>query len=223
MTRKEAVAMASTQHRRSPLHDLAHRLAAASELPERIRVAEVPFLTQVTLRVAPGTPAAEAAEKALGVTLPLAPHTTSANDDAEVLWMGPDEWLVVASEHPDEGLCERLEVALSEYHASVVDVSAQRMVIELAGTGARELLLKGCPLDLHPRAFVLGQCAQSTLARAQVVLLARSEEPTYWVFVRSSFAEYLAEWLLDAAAEYRGAPPLDLSLAGETRLVGAPR
>jgi hypothetical protein len=43
------------------------------------------------------------------------------------------------------------------------------------------------------------------------VLVPRSEEPAYRVFVRASFAEYLAEWLLDAAAEYRGVAPLDLT------------
>jgi sarcosine oxidase, subunit gamma len=213
--------MASTEHRRSPLHHLAGRLAATSGPAERIRVAEVPFLTQLTLRLAPGRPAAEAAAQVLGVSLPTVPNTTSAINDIHVLWMGPDEWLLLASDGVGERMREQLEAALDAHHASVVDVSAQRTVIELEGADARELLLKGCPLDLHPRAFAPGQCAQSTLARAQVVLLARSDEPAYWVLVRASFAEYLAEWMLDGAAEYRGAPPLDLSLGGDTRLVGA--
>jgi sarcosine oxidase subunit gamma len=85
-------------------------------------------------------------------------------------------------------------------------------VIEVAGSDARLLLAKGCSVDLHPRAFEPGRCAQTNLARAQVVLLARTPEPAYWVFARASFAEYVAEWLLDASAEYRGAPPADLSL-----------
>jgi hypothetical protein len=33
--------------------------------------------------------------------------------------------------------------------------------------------------------------------------------------VRASFAEYAAEWLLDAAAEYRGAPPSGFPLGSE--------
>lgn len=214
--------MASTQHRRSPLHGLADRLAAASGLAERIRLTEVPFRSQLTLRLDADTPAAEAAEQVLGVTLPTAPNTISASHTIEVLWMGPDEWLLLALDDAGERLREELEAALGAHHASVVDVSAQRTVIELAGADARDVLGKGCPLDLHPRAFAVGQCAQSTLARAQVVLLARSEEPAYWVLVRASFAEYLAEWLLDATAEYRGAPPLDLSLDLDQHLVGAP-
>lgn len=214
--------MASTEHRRSPLHHLADRLAAASDLAERIRLTEMPFLTQLTLRLGADTPAAEAAEQVLGVSLPTAPNTTSASDTVEVLWMGPDEWLLLASDGAGEGLREELEGVFDGHHATVVDVSAQRTVIELAGADARDVLLKGCSLDLHPRAFAPGRCAQSTLARAQVTLLVRSDEPAYWVFVRASFAEYLAEWLLDAAAEYRGDPPLDLSPDLDEHPVGAP-
>jgi sarcosine oxidase subunit gamma len=102
-----------------------------------------------------------------------------------------------------------------------VDVSAQRTVIEVARADARDLLLKGCALDLHPRVFGVGRCAQTLLARAQVVLVPRTDEPAYRVFVRASFAEYLAEWLLDAAAEYREEAPLNLSLQSSTAVVAA--
>src|ERR671938_1503273 len=88
--------MADTTHLRSPLAGLADRLAAAGDAPARIRLSEVPFLTQLTLRVTPGTPAAAAAGRSLGAPLPTTPNTTSAVGDVEVLWMRPDEWLVVA-------------------------------------------------------------------------------------------------------------------------------
>ncbi|MET7655934.1 sarcosine oxidase subunit gamma family protein, partial [Streptomyces sp. NPDC005486] len=67
----------------------------------------------------------------------------------------------------------------------------------------RDLLAHGCSLDLHPRAFGPGRCAQTTLARTQIVLVARDETRAgFWVLVRSTFAGYLADWLLDAATEY---------------------
>ena len=200
----------TTTRRRSPLDGLADRLAAANDAPERIRLAEVPFLTQLTLRVAPGSLAAAAVAGVLGAPLPTAPNTTAVCGDVEVLWMGPDEWLVVAPAAA-AGLHAALEHAIGAEHATVVDVSDQRTAIDVAGADARELLLKGCALDLHPRAFGVGQCAQTLLARAQVVVLPRSAEPAYRVFVRASFAEYVAEWLLDAAAEYRGVAPPPLA------------
>jgi sarcosine oxidase, subunit gamma len=207
--------MADLAYACSPLAGLASELTAASECPDRVRLAEVPFLAQLTLRVAPGSEAAEAAGRVLGVPLPTEPNTIAANGDLQVLWMGPDEWLVVGrdgvAQHRDA-----LEHALEAEHATIVDVSAHRTAIEVAGADARELLQKGCALDLHPRAFGAGRCAQTLLARTNVVLVARNDDPEYWVLVRASFAEYLAEWLLDAAAEYRGAPPLDLTSTERT-------
>ena len=212
---------ATAPHRRSPLVRLADRLAAACDAPERIRLTEVPFLTQLTLRATPGTPGAEAAARALGTPLPTAPNTTTVSGDVEVLWMGPDEWLVVAPAG-GKALRDALEQALGGGDATVVDVSAQRTVIEVAGADARDVLLKGCALDLHPRAFGAGRCAQTLVARAQVVLVARTDEPAYRVLVRASFAEYLAEWLLDAAAEYREEAPPDLGLQSGAAVAASP-
>src|SRR6185437_2192718 len=144
------------------------------------------------------------------------PNTTRSHPGQTVLWMGPDEWLIVTESGSEPSFLEN-----AGEHATVVDVSAQRTVIEVAGTDARELLLKGCALDLHPQTFALGHCAQTNLARTQVILLSRDREPVYWLFVRASFAEYLAEWLIDAAAEYRGAAPSDLSLLQQPAVVSA--
>lgn len=102
-----------------------------------------------------------------------------------------------------EDLEARLRKAAGEAHVSVTDVSAQRTTLLVSGPRARDLLAHGCSLDLHPRVFTPGGCAQTALARAQVVLVARAEARAgFWVLVRSSFAGYLADWLLDAATEY---------------------
>ena len=66
----------------------------------------------------------------------------------------------------------------------------------------RELLAKGCPLDLHPRAFDVGQCAQSHLAKAPILIRQLDREPSFEIVVRRSFADYFWLWLEDAAAEY---------------------
>ena len=52
----------------------------------------------------------------------------------------------------------------------MTDVSAQRTTLELSAPGARDVLAQGCSLDLHPRAFGPGDCAQTLLARAAVIL-----------------------------------------------------
>ncbi|MFC0865935.1 sarcosine oxidase subunit gamma [Sphaerimonospora cavernae] len=193
--------------RRSPLAGFAAGFEAASA-GGALRLAEIPFLTQLNLRVDPKSPAAERIGRALGTALPVEPGSAVRSGDLTVLWLGPDEWLVLGPDDGESGAGgvgphDRLVEAAgsADGHVSVVDVSAQRTTLVLAGARARDVLAHGCALDLHPRVFGPGRCAQTLLARAQVVLVAR-ETDEFWVLCRSSFAGYVAEWLLDAAAEH---------------------
>ncbi|MGW5463450.1 sarcosine oxidase subunit gamma [Streptomyces sp. NPDC003996] len=196
---------ALTARQRSPLGDAAHRLAAATRSSRgAIRLAELPFLAQVNVRLDAKSPAAEAVGLALGLQLPLEPNTAVHAGDVTAVWLGPDEWLVVGLRGTERDLEGRIRSAAGDEPVSVTDVSAQRTTLLVGGPRARDLLAHGCSLDLHPRAFGPGRCAQTTLARTQVVLVARDEPRAgFWVLVRSSFAGYLADWLLDAAVEYR--------------------
>ena len=99
---------------------------------------------------------------------------------------------------------------LVEVGGVAVDVSAQRIGLRISGPRARQVLAKGCAIDLHPRVFVPGSSAQTTLGQAGVVLLAlggRDDDAEFAVLVRSSFAGYLATWLLDACLEYADPAP----------------
>jgi len=93
-----------------------------------------------------------------------------------------------------------LRSALGNNPGAIVDVSANRSVITLRGSSARDLLAHGCAIDLHPRAFGPGRCAQTLLAKAQVILQQTADTPAFLIYVRPSFATYLADWLSDAAA-----------------------
>jgi sarcosine oxidase subunit gamma len=66
----------------------------------------------------------------------------------------------------------------------------------------RETLAKGCPVDLHPRAFEPGDTALTAIAHMGVQLWQGDAAPTYELFVTRSMAGSFAEWLLAAAAEF---------------------
>lgn len=195
---------ADTAELHSPLGHFAGRFAAATHRTGgALRLAELPHLSQVSLRLDPKSPAADAAGRALGLPLPLPlePNTFARSGTRSVLWLGPDEWLVVGPPHTRAALESRLRDALQDHPSSVVDVSAQRTTVLVAGPQARDLLAHGCALDLHPRSPA-GRCAQTLLARIPVVLVPRHRtKPGFWVLARASFAGHLAEWLLDAATE----------------------
>ncbi|MEV1068409.1 sarcosine oxidase subunit gamma family protein [Streptomyces sp. NPDC050263] len=189
---------------RSPLSHAAGRLAAATRASGgAIRLAELPFLAQLDVRLDAKGAAADAVGLALDLQLPLEPNSVVHAGELSVLWLGPDEWLLMGRPGTQRDLESRIREAAEDAPVSVTDVSAQRTTLLVTGPRARDLLAHGCPLDLHPRAFGAGRCAQTTLGRTQVVLVARDEPRAgFWVLVRASFAGYLTDWLLDAATEY---------------------
>jgi sarcosine oxidase subunit gamma len=137
------------------------------------------FPTQTSLRVDPA---------ATSLDLPVQPNTWRTDlAGREILWLGPDEWLVVG------GRTDDLVVALAGMHHSLVDVSANRAVLELSSSDRLELLAAGCGLDLDPRSWRSGMCAQTLLAKVAVLLQER--ERSTRVFVRPSFVAWLGSWL----------------------------
>lgn len=189
---------------RSPLARVADRLAAATHASGgAIRLAELPFLAQLNVRLDAKGAAAAAVGLALDLQLPLQPNTVVRAGELTALWLGPDEWLLVGPPGSERDLENRIREAAGDEPVSVTDVSAQRTTLLVSGPRAHDLLAHGCALDLHPQIFGAGRCAQTTLGRTQVVLVARDDPRAgFWVLVRSTFAGYLADWLLDAATEY---------------------
>ncbi len=155
---------------------------------------------KINLR-ATGDALAGAAE-VLGMAPPATANTVASDGVRRILWLGPDEWLIATPPGEEAALGPRLEEALAGHHAAVTDVTDGRTVITLAGERASDVLAKGCSLDLHPRVFVAGQCAQSTLARASVIVHQTTDDPAYDIYVDRSFARYLWMWLEDASLEF---------------------
>ncbi len=143
--------------------------------------------------------------RALDLLLPSEPNSTAARGDLTALWLGPDAWLLTGPPGDDTKLAA-LREALQDFHAAVTDVSDGRVALRFAGPDAREVLAKGCPLDLHPRAFPPGTCAQSLVAKASVLIHLQQDDaergPTFDLHVARSFAHYLWAWLDDAGREY---------------------
>ena len=144
----------------------------------------------------------DAVQGALGFGLPVEPNTVSEGGELAALWLGPNEWLVLAPPGQEDGLAQALRDALGEIFSSVADVTGGQTVINLRGPHVRNVLAKGCTLDLHPRAFGPGRCAQTLVAKANVTVRQLDDSPSFDLIVRRSFADYLALWIEDAAEEY---------------------
>jgi sarcosine oxidase subunit gamma len=186
---------------------LAHRglqgSAGEAAATAGVSLSERPFRALISLRGGAGDSGfLSAVGAAAGVELPLTPNTAARGSSVTALWLGPDEWLLSAPSGEERVLVPALRSSLGERHAAVVDLSESRTVIAVSGAKARDLLSKGCTLDLHPRAFPVKACAQTGLARAGVLIHLVDDTPTFEITILRSFADYLWAWLTDAGREY---------------------
>jgi sarcosine oxidase subunit gamma len=167
------------------------------------------FLGHINLRCDPLDAALTAGlERVLECRLPRTPNTFHVAPTAlKVLWLGPDEWLLITPEGREDAMAQALRESVGDGFASVIELGSGQTVIELRGARAREVIAKGCPLDLHPRVFGPGRCAQSRLARTLVTIAQVDASPSFELIVRRSFADYLWQWLHDAC-QYPVAPKL---------------
>jgi sarcosine oxidase subunit gamma len=186
------------------LADYKDRFAAlATASRGELSIREVPFVSQLNLRADPtDTALMQRLAAALGFALPVGPNTVSAYGERRALWLGPDEWLLVGPDGHQQTLEQALRNGLNGALGSIIDVSANRTVLEIRGARARDLLGHGVPIDLDGHSFGPGRCAQTLLAKAQVII-ERRQGPAFDLYARASFACYLADWLLDAAADPR--------------------
>ncbi len=194
--------------RRSPL---AERDTIAS--PDgTYALVERPFLAKLILRVDPKR-AAKAVKSAFGSDLPSASQTATA-EGVTLLWLGPDEWMIVGDPVTETALTEKLAAALGDTPHQIAAVSDYYTTVSVSGARARDALSKLTTLDLHERSFKSGEVRGSVFAKAAAVLhMTGDGPPSFDLHIRASMADYL--WCLLAVAGREYGMPQEQPRGGE--------
>lgn len=185
-----------------PLSRAAPDAAVGPEEAEVVLTARAP-LGRIVLRGDADDRAFVAAVRSVfGVGPPTAPLTLRRRRGNDLLWLGPDTWMLLCPRDDVAGLVAALEAALAEVAAQVVEASDAAAAIRLSGPGARRMLMRLTTLDVHPAAFPAGRVARTTLARSHGTVVA-VDEATFDLHVGASACDYLWHWMVDAG---RGTP-----------------
>lgn len=180
-----------TKLRTSPLN------GASFGAVNKVQIKEIPFLKSFDLRVEPGSPGAKLIENNLKIQLPHKVGTT-VNNEFTCLTLGPDWWLLVEL---SESKAAALQEEVKNEFVSLVDVSSQRTSIEISGPFAKLVLQHAWEQDLDDVSFPIEACSQGLMARCPTIIH-RTDTNSYRLYVRSSFAQHLSKFLIDAATEY---------------------
>jgi sarcosine oxidase, subunit gamma len=166
----------------------------------RFTLSEAPLAARLILR---GSEAVRVScGMAFGADLPSQLGPAGEGAGRAALWLGPDEWLLIADGADAADLGGVLESVLDGTAHSLVDVSHRQIGLIASGPVAARVLNAGCPLDLDLAAFPVGFATRTLFDKVEIVLW-RPAETTFRIEIWRSFAPYLAASLAEAA---RGAP-----------------
>lgn len=140
---------------------------------DAVAVARAPAAARFILRG--GDEVAARVASVFGAHPPARPLASAQAGTRAALWLGPDEWLLLAPEEDPEPLGRALQAAIDGVPASLVDVSQRQIGLSLSGPLASRLLSSGCPLDLAPAAFPPGMVARTHFHKAEIVLWRRAD------------------------------------------------
>lgn len=193
-------AIISNPAMRSPLHtfDLASQQVPADG-SKGVWANEMPLLGYLSLRGNPQLPAfLNAAHSALGAELPTQPCTLHAAAWGSILWLAPDEWLLICARTQLPALHQALSAALAGIHSQVVDNSGGFTSVVLQGRNARDVL-QHCSV-YNVDALEPGRVVGTTFGKATTLL--HRNAAGYGLVFRRSFADYIWQYLRYTAQPY---------------------
>jgi sarcosine oxidase subunit gamma len=185
---------------RSALADLHSVDNAVSFDNAGVRFKELPLQGMVRLQGPGGDPAfLQQVAKAL-LALPKTGET-SGDDQLRCHWLTPSEWLFVMPAEGEFDVIKSLQPALAGRNALATMITDSRCAIAISGSCARELLSKGCALDLHRDKFPVGRCTITRFFAVPAMLL-RVGEDRYELVVDRAQSGFVWDRLVDAAGEF---------------------
>ena len=143
--------------------------------------------------------------KTLSILPPTESNTSSCNENLNLLWLSPDEWMLYANEllnskNDNYKLEDELfnEISIVNY-GSITNMTDHWVMINLKGKKIYELLSTSCPYDFNNFKQKKGSVVQTIFNHIDVIIHHKNSNDLN-LFVRRSFSDHLFSWMSDAAS-----------------------
>ena len=143
--------------------------------------------------------------KSLSIIPPIESNTSSTNENLNLIWLSPDEWMLYESEKKYvENDIYKLEDELYKEiskvnYGSVTNITDHWVMINLKGENVYDLLSTSCPFNFNKFKSNKGSVVQTIFNHIDVIIHHKNTNDLN-LFVRRSFSQHLFSWMNDAAS-----------------------
>ena len=132
-----------------------------------------------------------------GLGFPIENSKVESNKETRILWSAPRTWFVISKK---ENIINNIKEKCTDENFAITDISHSRAVIQIKGLQAREILKKGCPLNINE--FKTNNCAGTVFHGISIVVdLIDNNPDTFNLLTLRSFGESFYHHVTDAALE----------------------
>ena len=130
--------------------------------------------------------------------LPLESPKVTMNKETRILWNAPRTWLIISSK---KNIVSSIKDKCDNENFAVTDISHSRAVIQIKGLQAKEVLKKGCPININE--IQVNNCAGTVFNGITIVVDCVNNNPdTFNLLALRSFGETFYHHVTDAALEF---------------------
>ena len=165
---------------------------------ELLKISEVKGLTILQVVKYKKTETKSENIKIEDMVFPNENSTVASNNETRILWSGPRTWLIVSN---DNKILDKINKKFNSKDFAITDISHSRAVIQIAGKNAKEVLKKGCPINIGE--LKKNSCAGTVFQGITIIVDCLNSDPDIInLFALRSFGESFYHHISDSALEF---------------------
>ena len=136
----------------------------------------------------------------LDLVLPIEPNVRVSNNNINIIWLSPNEWLIETPKAETQKILKLLQSTLNPQKTAITDVSFNRTILKLEGDHVLTLLSKFLVINLEEVLKRNYSVAQTIFIKIPVLIVRNNSEDDITsidIHLNRSHAKYVYELLID--------------------------
>ena len=140
----------------------------------------------------------------LDLLLPIEPNVKVSNNNVNIIWLSPNEWLIETHKDETQKVLTILKSTLNPQKTAITDVSFNRTVLRLEGKYVYTLLSKYLVINLEEVLKTNYSVAQTIFIKIPILLIrnnTKNDISSIDIHLNRSHAKYVYELLIDGCKD----------------------